>query len=297
MEVGGLSSQSVYPVEVQNLQQNDVDVTGYFEDSEPNIEVPGTSPNTAEPTDQESEDGGNVRGVIRNLQNGHFKGVSDVRLRINFFDEIAALECQQLQVVAEEKIGVVLESVGESFTTFLESEEFTEQHHEIIGSQDAFAQAVNELKKEFTTGDGLSKEDLLVGLKATFQDLLGSLGKVLPTTTTETPEAEVVPEDNVGEKGVAANPLGHKEDVAPKQAPTSELESNFQTFIEKLTSAFDTALEQLASDLNEVEILPELTEPIGNGVAYSKFLTIYNELRGNETDARPNNGEQFEAVA
>ena len=33
-----------------------------------------------------------VRGVIRLLQQGHFKGVADVRLRINFFDELSAID-------------------------------------------------------------------------------------------------------------------------------------------------------------------------------------------------------------
>ena len=33
-----------------------------------------------------------ARGVIRLLQEGHFKGVADVRLRINFFEELAGAE-------------------------------------------------------------------------------------------------------------------------------------------------------------------------------------------------------------
>ena len=36
------------------------------------------------------------KGVLRLLQEGHFKGVSDVRLRINFHDEISAMESEQL---------------------------------------------------------------------------------------------------------------------------------------------------------------------------------------------------------
>ena len=38
------------------------------------------------------EEAREARGVIRLLQEGHFKGVADVRLRINFFEELAGAE-------------------------------------------------------------------------------------------------------------------------------------------------------------------------------------------------------------
>lgn len=297
MEVGGLSSQSVYPLQLQTVQQQDLDAEGSPEDPVPTTEVPETSPIPAEPTDQEAEDGENVRGVLRNMQEGHFKGVSDVRLRINFLDEIAAIERQQLQAVAEEKLGFVLESVGESVTTLLGSEEFTGQYSAVSEFQDAFTHAVNELKQEFIAGGEPSKEDLLTGLKSTFQPLLGSLSTALSTTTTEAQEEGIMPEDNIVEESVAAKPLGDKEDAALEPETTSESESNFQAFIEELKSAFDAALEQLASDLNEVEVLPELSEPKGNGVAYNKFLAIYNELWGIQPDVPSNDSEQFETIA
>jgi hypothetical protein len=60
-----------------------------------------TSLGTAPPVVPEGEDSGKKtpagdtldikRGVIRNLLSGHYKGVADVRLRINFHDELQAL--------------------------------------------------------------------------------------------------------------------------------------------------------------------------------------------------------------
>lgn len=39
-----------------------------------------------EPTEEETQE---ARGVLRLLQEGHFKGVADIRLRINFSEELA----------------------------------------------------------------------------------------------------------------------------------------------------------------------------------------------------------------
>ncbi len=73
----------------------------------------------AEPlvTEQESvvkqtTESSDSQGVLRLLQEGHFKGVSDIRLRINFFNELAAIEAEQLQAMADEKIDGILQSVG-----------------------------------------------------------------------------------------------------------------------------------------------------------------------------------------
>jgi hypothetical protein len=40
---------------------------------------------------EDHKEGKAPRGVLRLLQEGHFKGVADLRLRINFFDQLAAI--------------------------------------------------------------------------------------------------------------------------------------------------------------------------------------------------------------
>jgi len=81
-------------------------------------------------------------------------------------------------------------------------------------------------------------------------------------------------------------------------APATGLEADLQSYIEELESAFEAAMEELIGGLGEVQILPELSEPSGNGVAYEKFLAIYNELRGIETAGEgPNEGEALELLA
>ena len=61
---------------------------------------------------------------------------------------------------------------------------------------------------------------------------------------------------------------------------TAVSEGGWQSHIEGLESSFAAAMEELVNSLNGVQVLPELSEPNGNGVAYDKFLAIYNEMLG-----------------
>ena len=45
-----------------------------------------------------------------------------------------------------------------------------------------------------------------------------------------------------------------------------------------LTQTFDEALAELLGSIQITLALPELSPPSGNGVAYDKFLAIYNGL-------------------
>ncbi len=58
-----------------------------------------------------------------------------------------------------------------------------------------------------------------------------------------------------------------------------EPQYDFQAFIESLTSSFETALGTLMDGLSQSNVLPELSEPEGNGRAYDKFLQIYNQMQ------------------
>ena len=77
--------------------------------------------------------------------------------------------------------------------------------------------------------------------------------------------------------------LTQEENTTTETESTDAPELPWQTFIEDLQSAFTTATNELTQAFAEVRILPELSEPNGNGVAYEKFLAIYNELRGLQT--------------
>ena len=71
------------------------------EDSPDGVEVSSVENNEDSP-----------RGVIRLLLEGHFKGVADVRLRINFQDELADAGFQEAGPVVTEQVASLLEAVG-----------------------------------------------------------------------------------------------------------------------------------------------------------------------------------------
>jgi len=49
-----------------------------------------------------------AKGVLRLLQEGHFKGVADVRLRINFHEELTAIAHENLVPVVEGKVAGII---------------------------------------------------------------------------------------------------------------------------------------------------------------------------------------------
>jgi len=191
------------------------------------------------------------KGVLGLLQEGHFKGVADVRLRINFSDELAAIEQNQNRQIVSQKIDVILESV----TSTLKSGQLTETP--LDSFIDPFEQAINESKEDFLTAEVQSTSILMNELESAFETLAISLTQAFASSTAENPEeGDFLVDTAMGE-----------------DTPASDL-------VVGLKAAFSTAMDDMAKALSETtKILPELSEPNGNGVAYEKFLTIYNEMQ------------------
>ncbi len=214
-------------------------------------EIEEPSPTEPESDVQQVNDSEHPRGVLRLLQEGHFKGVADVRLRINFHDELTALESQKLQAVAEENISGVLESVGTVVDSFLTGEN---------KPPDEQTAAISELQETFIEAASGNNSESIAGINTAFEDFTEALRNLFaPQVTTQ------------------------EQDITSDTENNETTELPWQTFIEDLQSAFEAAMDELTQTLGEVQILPELSEPNGNGVAYEKFLTIYNELHGLQT--------------
>ncbi|MDT8301310.1 MAG: hypothetical protein RQ760_07475 [Sedimentisphaerales bacterium] len=211
-------------------------------------EPPSTEPQS------ESKENDTEKGVIRNLLAGHYKGVSDVRLRINFFEELAAIEAAEVRIVTVEKVGGVLESVGGVVNSFITGE--NKPADEQIAS-------VLELQETFTQAAGESQNEPAADLTSAFDDFVKGL-RDLFAPPVKTPEETTIPET--------------EDDGITESSNTTELP--WQTFLENLQSAFTAASDELTKAVTELNILPELSEPNGNGVAYEKFLAIYNDLSG-----------------
>ncbi|HUT30267.1 MAG TPA: hypothetical protein VMX13_10785 [Sedimentisphaerales bacterium] len=238
-----------------------------------------TEPQTTEAVEEpEGDQPDGQRGVIRLLQEGHFKGVSDLRLRINFFDEIAGIEAAQVRTVTAENASAAVASVGAVVESFLAGNELSEdQSTAVSDAQQAFEQAVSDA------------EDKTQALNNAFAALVTAL-QTLFTPPTE-PEEEPPPPDAeaqaAGEsseqtiEGTTEEPPAEPP-AEPPQEPAADAGPDWLAFIENLQAAFDAAMQQLNNAVNSTAALPPLSEPTGNGVAYDKFLAIYNQMRGIE---------------
>jgi hypothetical protein len=199
--------------------------------------------------------GREARGVLRLLEAGHFRGVADVRLRINFFDELSSkADAAALPVVEEqarEVVTAVEGAVDELVGTLAVDDETAEAVAEAVR---AFAEAVQTIVDD-TVSTGRVQADTLVGeIEFMFGELLERLEPLLVIST---PESEPTPDTETE----------HDEDADP------------DTF-SSLRGAFDDALTSLQSSITNAAGLPDPSPPTGHGRAYDKFLAIYNELRG-----------------
>jgi len=114
MEVGVVSSQITPVIQTETAPQTNPAVEEPPQEQPQSSEIP-----ESEAAEQEENENGQVDGVIRNLLDGHFKGVADVRLRMNYFDALAAIETEALKALAEEEVADVLDAVASGVDNIL----------------------------------------------------------------------------------------------------------------------------------------------------------------------------------
>ena len=235
-----------------------------------------------------------TRGVIRLLQAGHFKGVADVRLRINFHEELQALENQNLKTTAasgfESFNQTALDQIGLLKDSGLLDDAQT-------AALDAFLANMQSGQAEFLAADAGSLQGLIDSWKAKLDDLTALLAPAAPAAEPQTePLAQEVvpPEEPSGEPPVDApgeQPV--VEETAPEPAEVLLTESlpaepsPLQQIVQGFQESIQQALDQLQSDLSGTSVLPPISEPSGNGRAYAKFLEIYESMQTGATADAP----------
>ena len=119
------------------------------------------------------------KGVIRNLENGHFKGVADVRLRINFQAELAAAAKQKSFEALRQAAPALLEQVTTEFDSFVKQVPLSER--QLLVSDELLA------KFESNLADALSDvsdpQDAINRLRTDAANLLDSLHKLFKQET------------------------------------------------------------------------------------------------------------------
>jgi hypothetical protein len=297
-------------------------------ESLPSVPDPVQAVSEAPETENSAE---RQKGVLRQLQEGHFTGVADVRLRINFHDEISAMENEQLKSVADGETNKFINTI----TDFLNPQEQKDEDLAPIidafivdaKNVDAFIADAENAKADFLGKENPSIDSLLDDLEAAFKKLLAGLDGLIQETVAEAPapvlaeeivetvidsanegepvvsvlaeETPVVelPVEELPEAPVPEEPIAMDEPVVVE--PPVEAEDNaaaqIAQLIEDLTSLFDTAVGELKDTLSNTSALPELSEPNGNGVAFEKFLNIYNDLYGIGTAVGQTSSFEIEA--
>ena len=270
---------------------------------------PDSQPPELVAAEESPEDDGGAHGVLRLLMAGHFKGVADVRLRINFHDQIAAAEAEAAKAATQEAVANLSGTVNAQLDELASSPELTpEQQSAVAQLQDAFNQAVGGASEAFVAAEGLEGGALTGGLQGAFDSLMASLEPLLVTAEPEPPaavEPPAEPEPPGGAEPPAeplavAEPPAEPEPVAVAEPPAEvpepgaaepppepEPTTDFQAWLQGLREAFEAAMAQLEAALVPVSLLPELSPPQGRGVAYAKFLAIYNELQAPPEEAEP----------
>lgn len=213
-----------------------------------------------------------ARGVIRLLQEGHFNGVADVRLRINFADELAALQTQSNARVVAVGPDAIIAGADAVITDFLAQNDVNEEAIvQIQAARNTFADAIGQA---FAAPDS-TPQSLVDALSAAINDFLGSIQALIPADTSANVETTVV--DNA-----AAVPVETATLDTPGVAADSPLPP-FGQLIELLREALDAIVSDLQTQFESAQILPELSSPNGNGRAYDKFVAILNGLTSQDS--------------
>lgn len=237
----------------------------------------------------EATDDEGSKGVIRLLQAGHFNGVADVRLRINFHDQLQQGAAQNAARSFEAAVPGMLGELAEKASLLEEQYGLSSQGKELA---DSFAQEIELLLEEAKTAE-TPLATTLADIQSRFSTFLESLegafaGLPSPIVEESNPDEEEIAE--LLEDGEAPN----QDEQTPQQAAAALNEEEmdeadggltqpdgqtaFKAALQELQTWFSQSLASLQNDATAAQQLPPLSEPRGNGAAYSKFLDIYRNL-------------------
>ncbi len=235
------------------------------------------------------------KGVTRLLLTGHFQSVADVRLRINFFEELQQRNTQSAQAAFEGGLPGLIDGLeAKARELFGFPNAATENPETETADPD---NALDEALADFAGGaddilpsvkDGsLDLNTALKELRDAFSDLAETLDATFGAAPT--PAVEDTDDGSTTITDVLETIPNEGEDVETAEAPLE----NAQTHLQMLETWFDDEVEKLEAAMSETQVLPPLSEPRGNGVAYSKFLEIYNSLTWGW---KPESGTQVQAA-
>ncbi len=182
---------------------------------------PEPPPTEASPT-QDSP-----RGVIRLLQEGHFKGVADLRLRINFFDELSAQAVTTALPAVQQQSTDLAAAVGTQLTGLADTLAVDEQTQQALDAARAeFEAAVQTANEQFASGGTLNRDSLIQALQSAFDQLFDTVRVALtppaPQDAATTPATDTDAQTDAS-TGIVTDPLQGTVTAPAASLPGSEL--------------------------------------------------------------------------
>jgi uncharacterized phage infection (PIP) family protein YhgE len=229
------------------------------------------------------------KGVIRLLQAGHFNGVADVRLRINFHDQLQQAAAQNATKAFEEAVPGLLDDLAGKLGRIGEEYDLSAQEKELAES---LATEVQLLLDEAKTAQS-PLSSTLASINAKFSSFLESLEGALAALPSPGEEdsgleeevAELLdesdtssPDDQTLDQIASALNEDGSGELEEGAGQPAEEPSTLKTAVQNLADWFSQSLAELQSNATAAQQLPPLSAPRGNGAAYSKFLEIYRNL-------------------
>lgn len=245
-------------------------------------EVQSTTTATEPEVDASLKESGKAAGVIRKLQAGQFRGVADIRLRINFNDQLQALQTQKTSQAVDSAIPAIIDSQTSEVTNFLETGTVdSEIAGKISSASQLFADEIENIAGGIQSQ--VQAGDLIAQLQSSFDNFISELSQI----DIAGQEPEEVDEVIVEDQSANATTLKNDDLSIMATLQSDAVEGNIETsselvdmsqLIASLTESFNSELDSLISDLANSSVLPPISEPNGNGGAYEKFMKIYNNM-------------------
>ncbi len=150
-------------------------------------------------------DQGKASGVIRLLEAGHFRGVADVRLRINFFDELSARAQAAAQPITQEQTVQLVDAVKSGVEEIIASLVTDQETNDALKNLSVdFDLAVESAVQQAMAGQPIDGSSLESSLQAAFGTLVQQVRDEFAARAEEPPvpadeDAEIVA---TGESGL-----------------------------------------------------------------------------------------------
>lgn len=222
-----------------------------------------------------------AQGVLRLLQEGHFQGVADARLRINFSEEIAALQDTATRHTAEVGSEGLVARADAEISVFLDVNTLDEEAtQEILAAQDVLEIAVQAAREALAETNPPDIFQFINELQVAADEFLATVGEILGIVP-------IAPSQTTIESGTGTE----VDAAAPADAATASQPSPLEGFISSLTDSLNTVINELDEALQNISVLPPLSEPNGNGVAFDKFAAALTNAAGS-----PETGDASESL-